>query len=343
MAANGQFRLVMQSDGNLVEYNASGDPVWSAGTYGTGSANTLVMQSDGNLVMYTSGGKAVWSSSTFGTGASNTLVLQNDGNLVMYTAAGKAVWSTGTYWASTTGAVLYARQMLHVGQMLTFPNGTGAGSYSLVMQGDGNLVEYANGAHSIGGTTYTLSSQAVWDSGTYGTGSNNTAVLQSDGNFVIYTAAGKAVWDSGTYGTGGSNHLYLTGDGNIVMGTVAGTNVWQSGTGNAESTLFTGEVLQAGHSITSASGGYTLTMQTDGNLVLYTSSGKAVWDSAASYGSGSQDTLVMQPDGNLVIYTAAGKAVWNAGTYGTGATAMTVGSNGVVTVRTTSGRVVWSS
>jgi hypothetical protein len=285
----------------------------------------------------------VWSSGTYGTGSANSLVVQNDGNIAMYTASGTAVWSTGTYWASASGAVFYAGQMLHVGQMLTFSNGVGAGTYSLVMQSDGNLVEYANGSHTIGGTAYTLSAQPVWDSGTYGTGSNNTAVVQSDGNFVIYTASGKAVWASGTYGTGGSNHLYLTGDGNIVIGTVTGSNVWQSSTGSVESTLFTGEMLHAGQSITSVDGTYTLTMQTDGNLVLYASSGKAVWDSAASYGSGTQDTLVMQPDGNLVIYTASGKAVWDSGTYGTGATAMTVALNGGVTIRTTAGSVVWRS
>jgi len=183
----------------------------------------------------------------------------------------------------------------------------------------------------------------VWDTGTYGTGTDNTAVMQSDGNFVIYTAAGKAVWAAGTYGTGESNHLYLTGDGNIVIGTVSGSNVWQSGTGSGESTLFTGEVLHAGESITSGNGAYSLTMQTDGNLVLYASSGKAMWDSSSSYGSGSQDTLVMQPDGNLVIYTAAGKAVWDAGTYGTGATAMTVAGAGVVSVSTVLGQPVWES
>ena len=61
----------------------------------------------------------------------------------------------------------------------------------------------------------------------------------------------------------------------------------------------------------------TLVMQTDGNLVIYTSGGKPVWASNTA-GTGSRNSLVMQDDGNLVVYTSSGKPVWASNTAGSG-------------------------
>jgi hypothetical protein len=57
-----------------------------------------------------------------------------------------------------------------------------------------------------------------------------------------------------------------------------------------------------------------LTLQTDGNLVIYpTSVGTgALWASNTAGNSG--DVMLFQPDGNLVIYTAYGKTIWSSGT-----------------------------
>ncbi|HEX8086964.1 MAG TPA: hypothetical protein VF529_21960 [Solirubrobacteraceae bacterium] len=84
---DGRFRLVMQLDGNLVEYGPNG-AVWASGTYSPGAR--AVMQLDGNLVIYASGGGAIWSTHTFA--GDSTLVVQNDGNLVIYGPNGP-VWS----------------------------------------------------------------------------------------------------------------------------------------------------------------------------------------------------------------------------------------------------------
>jgi len=74
------YKLIMQQDGNLVEYGPGG-PVWSSGTWSPGARTT--MQLDGNLVIYSSGGTPIWSTGTSWAGRS-TLVVQNDGNLVIY-------------------------------------------------------------------------------------------------------------------------------------------------------------------------------------------------------------------------------------------------------------------
>ncbi len=55
-------------------------------------------------------------------------------------------------------------------------------------------------------------------------------------------------------------------------------------------------------------------MQPDGNLVIYSRAGQALWTSQTS-GSGLS-SLNIQPDGNLVIYqVATGRALWASGTH----------------------------
>jgi hypothetical protein len=97
---------------------------------------------------------------------------------------------------------------------------------------------------------------------------------------------------------------------NCLQGTGAGildtnTSLWATGN----------------NSITSQNGKYTLLLQKDGNLVLYsniyTPSQAVVWSSGTA-GTGSNNQLAMQVDGNLVIYSN-GNAVWATRTPGSGA------------------------
>lgn len=76
------------------------------------------------------------------------------------------------------------------------------GRFTLVMQGDGNLVLYQG-------------SKALWWTATNGRGAV-LAAMQTDGNFVLYTAAGHPVWASGTYGRAGAR-LAVQNDGNTVI------------------------------------------------------------------------------------------------------------------------------
>ncbi|WP_164874495.1 hypothetical protein [Rathayibacter festucae] len=79
-SANGQYRLVMQGDGNVVLYSASGGVEWTTGTRGSG--NYFTLQNDGNIVVYTEGGAPLWVSGSSGHEQPDRLVLQDDGNLV---------------------------------------------------------------------------------------------------------------------------------------------------------------------------------------------------------------------------------------------------------------------
>ncbi|MEU7528093.1 hypothetical protein AB0A74_20360 [Saccharothrix sp. NPDC042600] len=87
---DGRFRLVMQSDGNLVLYAATGEALWHTRTYGSGATHA-VLQHDGNFVLYTAAGVAKWHTGTWNSGG-DRLVVQNDSNVVLYQSNAFAVW-----------------------------------------------------------------------------------------------------------------------------------------------------------------------------------------------------------------------------------------------------------
>ncbi|TQF05406.1 hypothetical protein E6W39_28195 [Kitasatospora acidiphila] len=59
---------------------------------------------------------------------------------------------------------------------------------------------------------------------------------------------------------------------------------------------------------------YELTLQNDGNLVLYNSSGSAIW-SSQTWGH-TPGSAFMQSDGNFVLYDNNHNALWSTSTWG---------------------------
>ena len=86
---NGNYRLEMQGDGNLVLYSPT-RATWHVGTFNK-PTDRLLLQADGNLVLYDAQGKYYWATMT---DAGAYLTLQNDGNLVLYRADGYPLWYT---------------------------------------------------------------------------------------------------------------------------------------------------------------------------------------------------------------------------------------------------------
>jgi hypothetical protein len=79
--------------------------------------------------------------------------------------------------------------------------------------------------------------------------------------------------------------------------------------GDGNLVLYQGNTpLWASH--TNGSGGVRATMQTDGNLVVYTAGGAPVWSSHTNGHAGA--SLWMQSDGNAVIYQ--GGPIWASNT-----------------------------
>ncbi|TQV88742.1 hypothetical protein [Aliikangiella coralliicola] len=91
---NGDFKLIMQGDGNLVLYrNSDNKALWSSRTHGNPGAEAI-MQGDGNFVVYRNG-NPLWSSQTDGNPGSR-VIMQTDGNLVVYNPSNQPLWASDT-------------------------------------------------------------------------------------------------------------------------------------------------------------------------------------------------------------------------------------------------------
>ena len=98
VSPNGQYRLILQNDGNLVLYaTASDTALWDSRTVGQ-SDRRLVMQHDGNLVLYElplAQLKALWHSGTHDSPGA-FLTVGDDGDLNIGLDDGTVLWSTDT-------------------------------------------------------------------------------------------------------------------------------------------------------------------------------------------------------------------------------------------------------
>jgi hypothetical protein len=96
---NGEFRLTLQTDGNLVLYwIPQNTPTWASVITCHKRVTHAIMQTDGNFVIY-DGNAPLWATNTSNQpGAS--LVLQDDGNLVIYDVQNRTLWATNTFTPS---------------------------------------------------------------------------------------------------------------------------------------------------------------------------------------------------------------------------------------------------
>ncbi len=198
------------------------------------------------------------------------------------------------------------------------------GRFTLVYQGDGNLVLYASGA-------------ALWASNTSGT-SAGRVTMQGDGNLVITDASGRPVWATNTSGNAGA-FLALLADGGLAVYRRDGqAMLWSRAAATPTPSPTTAARLEANQQLvpdarlTSRDGRFALVYQGDGNLVLYGPTG-ATW---ASHTQGIPQQAVMQGDGNLVVYARDGRPVWSSGTVGKPGAFLELGDDGSLVVRDTS-------
>ncbi|MEU7590115.1 LamG-like jellyroll fold domain-containing protein [Micromonospora sp. NPDC049230] len=103
-------------------------------------------------------------------------------------------------------------------------------------------------------------------------------------------------------------------------------------------TLHEGEILTAGQYLRSDVGNYQLLMQDDGNLVL-SQAGFPIWDTSTWNNPGAYVTL--QTDGNLVVYRSDGVALSATDTAGTAASQLVVRDNGDLMLLDPVGTIIW--
>lgn len=113
-------------------------------------------------------------------------------------------------------------------------------------------------------------------------------------------------------------------------------------TSSTTNTLAPDGQLTSGQSLTSPNGWYRAVMQTDGNFVVYTKAGNAIWNSQTQ--GNTNAFLWNQGDGNLVIYNSAGTVpLWNTETGGSGfSNSLVLQNDGNLVLYTSGGVAVWS-
>jgi len=93
-SCDGRFSVLLQTDGNVVLYQAGSNvALWNSQTAGQ-PGNALVMQEDGNLVLYAADGTALWHTVTHGHPGSY-LEMQSAGALIVFNGA-TPIWWSGT-------------------------------------------------------------------------------------------------------------------------------------------------------------------------------------------------------------------------------------------------------
>ena len=223
---------------------------------------------------------------------------------------------------STSRDVLTSGSELRRGQQLTSADG---GSRA-TMQSDGNLAVYSR-------------SGLRWAAGTQGDG--DRLVMQSDGNAVVYTASGRAIWSTETAGQPGAR-MVMQNDGNLVVYSTSGRALWASESASKPAsgdTLPGGGRLTSGQKLRSSDGTSEAVMQTDGNFVVLTR-GTPRW---ATGTSGAGNRLEMQSDGNAVVYTSTGASRWATNSSGNPGARMVMQNDGNLVIYSRDGRAIWAS
>jgi eukaryotic-like serine/threonine-protein kinase len=221
LSPNGRFLLTMQPDGDLVtSERPAGTPTWATGSGGHPGAYAI-LQGDGNLIVYPKGRSApltgqptsaVWQSETNGHPGASVDLLDN-GNLVIRSHDGADIlWQSGAI-PGDIGSQLLSGDPLHPGQFLQSPNG----AYRLANDGAlGVLRLYAVARPQC----------AQWREPATGVAASS-AVMQTDGNFVLYApGASRVAWQSGTSGHAGAD-VVLENDGSLVLATSQGVLLFQ--------------------------------------------------------------------------------------------------------------------
>lgn len=223
--------------------------------------------------------------------------------------------------ASDAGATLMAGKKLTSGKSIESSNG----QYKLAMQSDGNAVLRGNG-------------RPIWQTNT----PNNAGgyiTMQNDGNFVVYSKANKALWASGTNRGSSTSKVVIQSNGDLQVITSNGVQ-WRNGAPGT-SNIVANTKLTGGQFLHDSTGLIQAIMQTDGNFVVYIG-GKAKFNTKTNGYKGA--SISLQTDGNLVLRDKTGKVRWLTHTSIAGGGAyLTLQADGNLVLRNKKNAPIWNA
>ncbi|MFB9649594.1 peptidoglycan DD-metalloendopeptidase family protein [Curtobacterium pusillum] len=200
---NGQFRLVMQGDGNLVEYGIGNAVLWASNTPGQSGAVAVIGRNRALDLMRNGKRVARWASA--GTTQSTRFDVRGDGTMALFAGSSAIVNWTSYQDRVPAGNVILPGTTLRADQ---------SNARTLTMMGNGMLVQRLNGA-------------VAWLTTTTIRNYNAYASVQKDGNLVVYSAQGKALWATNTSRAGGGQ-LLVQVDNNVVLYGKSDTRSWST-------------------------------------------------------------------------------------------------------------------
>ncbi len=168
---------------------------------------------------------------------------------------------------------------------------------------------------------------------------NYHALMQPDGNFALLNSAGTSVWSTGTGATNAQTIFMQDDGNLVTyifkwqagVYAAASPGPFPSSSCSIGTYLVAGQMLPSGKCIVSPHGQYFLLMNTDGNFFIYDwAHGTGTWGPGTQGHPGAY--AIFQTDGNLVVYSASGVALWNSGTSGTNAERMNLEDDGRIII-----------
>ena len=168
---------------------------------------------------------------------------------------------------------------------------------------------------------------------------NYHALMQADGNFVLLNSAGASVWATGTAATNAASIFMQDDGNLVTYifkwqaGVYAAPTPgpFPSSSCSIGTYLVAGQMLPSGKCIVSPHGQYFLLMNTDGNFFIYDwAHGTGTWGPGTQGHPGAY--AIFQTDGNLVVYSASGVALWSSGTSGTYAERLDMNDDGRIII-----------
>lgn len=307
---NYQHKVELGDDGVLRKYYLKWWFLWVEDwSVNVPKAKSLEMRGNGNLEVADATGKVLWQSGTANKPRRDraSAVVQNDGNFVV--RHGKnVVWdSAGTVTPDEpedpetpeTTNKLKVGEKLSKGDKLTSKNG----KFVFTFQQDGNLV-----------TTKVKNGKVLWQSGTAGSKKANRVVVQKDGNVVLYSKKNKAFWSTQTVADAPRNPRFVLKNNGELVVKHGKEVVWSSKTAPVVHghTIKAGTTLSKGDKMVSKNKKFEFIFQKDGNLVTYNvKKKKAVWNSQTA-GEKKAHSLTLHTDGMLVLLDKDGKTLWES-------------------------------